>query len=118
MKRILLGSITMLLLSTGTNAITFHDAAIERDEKWVAKAREFAIVKKTMKELRETEDRLQKELIELSEGVDSRGGGYIFTCTPRLGSVQYKDIPELKDVNLERYRGESVDVWKIEMELK
>ena len=108
----------MLLVSTGTNAITFHDAAIERDEKWVAKAREYAVIKKTLKELQENEKRLQAELIELSEGVDSRGGGYIFTCKPRLGAVQYKLIPELEGVDLDQYRGKSVDVWKIEMELK
>jgi Golgi nucleoside diphosphatase len=108
----------MLLISTGSNAITFHDAAIERGEKWITKAREYAMVKKSLKELQENERKLQAQLIELSEGVDSKGGGYIFTCTERKGSVQYKDIPELKGVNLEQFRGDSVNVWKIEMELK
>lgn len=108
----------MLMVTYGSSAITYHDAIKERDGVWVSKAKEYAIVKQTLRELQNTERRLQTELRELSQGVDSKGGGYIFTCTLRKGVVRYEDIPELKNVDLDRFRSEPVEVWKIERELK
>lgn len=61
---------------------------------------------------------VSKQLKDLSQGVDSKGGGYIFACTYRKGSVQYKDIPQLKGVNLEQFRGQEVETWKLTMEIK
>jgi hypothetical protein len=31
----------------------------------------------------------------------------------RKGNVNYKKVPELKGVNLDEYRGESITVWTV-----
>ena len=44
----------------------------------------------------------------------TRWGSYELTQTSRPGSVDYSSIPELKAVDLERYRKESINVYKLE----
>ena len=92
--------------------------AIERDGIWIDKARELARLKQSIKQLEAMELLVSQQLKELSNGVDAKGGGYIFACTYRKGSVQYKDIPELKSVNLDQFRGPAVETWKLTMEIK
>lgn len=95
-----------------------YQHCIERDETWASKAHELAKTKAHIKALQALEEKLTDELALLSEGHPSKGGGFIFDRVLRKGSVQYKDIPQLKGVNLDYFRGPDVGYWKLTMELK
>jgi lipopolysaccharide export LptBFGC system permease protein LptF len=90
--------------------------AIERSDVWIAKARELAHLKASIKQLEARELLISQQLKDLSQGVDSKGGGYVFSCSFRKGSVQYKNIPQLKGVNLEQFRGREIETWKLTMD--
>jgi len=86
---------------------------IKREGIWVDKAKELFSIQEKKRQLEKLEEILKKELVSLSGEVNSQGGGFIFETYNRLGSIEYKDIPELKAVNLERYRKPDVLCWKL-----
>ena len=63
--------------------------------------------------LLQKEKDLKETLQTLSGDRCTYGGGYKCTRSVRKGTVQYKTIPELKDLDLEKYRGQSTIVWRI-----
>ena len=53
-------------------------------------------------------------MIEGSEGKSSKGGGVTLRYFPRSkGLINYKKIPELKGIDLEPYRGEKKEYWRL-----
>lgn len=89
----------------------------QRDEKWIKAAEKYMQYKKDKMYYEEKEKEYFEELKALSQGVASKGAGYVFTPTYRKGSVDYTAIPELKGVDLDRYRNDAVEVWKLTYEL-
>ena len=67
------------------------------------------------KSIKETEDTVRKELIELSKGQSFIGGGIQLKHGTSKGRVNYKAIPELKGVNLEDYRGDDITKHYLKM---
>ena len=53
-------------------------------------------------------------LKEDCKGETKQWGAYRLTFSVRPGAIEYKDIPELKNVELDKYRKPSVDVCKLE----
>lgn len=98
--------------------IVLKTTHIERNGSWINKAREVKKVQQLRKQYEAMEKDLLKELKILSEGVNSRGGGFAYTCSMRAGSVDYTAIPQLRGIDLELYRKEGVEVWKLEMEVQ
>ena len=86
---------------------------VKRSGEWVVYALELYEVQCEIKRLGELADVVKDELIRLSERVDSKCNGFEFKFLSRPGSVKYKDIPELKDVDLDPYRGNTVSFWKL-----
>jgi hypothetical protein len=66
-----------------------------------------------MKELEMIEEDLRKQLIFLSGESNSKGAGISLCQIQRKGNVDYAKIPELKNVNLDKYRKESINSWRI-----
>lgn len=58
-------------------------------------------------------DDCKKQLIAIADGRKSNISGVLVYSIERKGSVQYKNIPELKDVDLEQYRGKSTSTWGV-----
>ena len=86
------------------------------DRDWLEhakKAREYQQLAKKYKALYEAE---KDVLVEMSEDQSCKGEGIIFCKSFRKGEVQYKNIPELKSVDLEQYRGKSSISWSIKEE--
>lgn len=75
---------------------------IERsqDPLWQDLAYEWISLKPIVKRY----DEIRDKLIELSDGHNSRGNGVRLTYGMSKGAIDYKAIPELKNVNLEAYR--------------
>ena len=57
---------------------------------------------------------LSKDLQELSYNQDSIGQNYVFYSMDRKGPIDYKNIPELKNIDLGLYRKEDIQFWKLE----
>jgi len=74
------------------------------------------VVEDCNKMLKEAEDRKAKAIAEMKDICDyqsARGLDYEAVKTVSKGSVKYKEIPELKGVDLEKYRGDAVIKWTI-----
>jgi putative phage-type endonuclease len=87
---------------------TAADVVVVDDSAWLSKAREWRAVQELYKDLKEREEAIRAELIELSRGQSCMGGGVQLKHSESKGRVNYAKIKELKNVNLEDYRGASV----------
>ena len=80
---------------------------------WVQVAREVYKAQQYRKRYEELEKTLLAELVQLSHNKEAYGGGFKLEQINRKGSVDYKSIPLLKDLDLEPYRKESSSYWKL-----
>lgn len=101
----------MNVLSFEEQAQISHRMAIEaKADVWRAKARSLKVA--------EEEEKLAREdLIAVCEG-DFEGCGVKVEQIERKGSVEYKAIPELSDVNLEHYRKPPTVYWMVKSSVK
>lgn len=76
----------------------------ERAQKWLQKKRE-------LENIEQVEKMLRNELIELACNQSSQGGGIRLTLSTRKGTVDYRTIPCLKEIDLEIYRKPPSKVW-------
>lgn len=91
-----------------------EDDHVERDDAiWKECARRWRDVVANIKILEKQEEDLRNQLIFLSGETNSRGGGISLCQVTRKGNIQYDKIPELKDVDLDKYRKESTSTWRI-----
>ena len=104
----------------------FHDkyvSEIKTPEKHLAdliKTREakqlaevFNDTKAEMDRLKTYLEELRQQLINLADGQKSNISGVLVYPIDRKGSIQYKSIPELHNVDLEQYRGNSTKSWGV-----
>jgi len=87
---------------------------IKRDEVWVQKAKEVYKIKQLRIHYEKLEKRLLCEFKVLNNGVNSIGSGYRFIISTRIGVINYKAIPELKNVDLSQYRSQNIEVCSLE----
>lgn len=91
-----------------------EDDYIERsDSLWQQCASKWRTVSQQIKDLEKQEEDLRKQLIFLSGESNTKGGGISLCQVQRKGNVDYSKIPELKSVDLEKYRKESINSWRI-----
>jgi len=87
---------------------------IERnDPLWEECALKWKSLTESIKELQKQEEELRKELIFLSGESNSKGAGISLCQVVRKGNVDYSKIPELKEVDLDKYRKDSISSWRI-----
>jgi len=65
------------------------------------------------KAVKEQQDACKAKLIELANGKSSIGNGLKLNLSSRKGAVDYSMIPEMKNVDIEKYRKPSSIAWKI-----
>jgi putative phage-type endonuclease len=68
---------------------------------------------KEIKKVRIEEETIKKELIELANGQNSMGGGIRLSKCIRKGSVDFSQIEELKNIDLNLYRKKTTEYWRI-----
>jgi hypothetical protein len=89
-----------------------HDlSAISFEEKT---AKEAYKLKMQIKELQNKLDEEMEILKKWSGGETKKWGSYRLVIDWRTGSVDYKSIPELKNVNLDQYRKPATETCKLE----
>ena len=85
----------------------------ERGSDWIQIAEKVWQVQQARKEYERIEEVLLKRLKELSYGLSSKGGCFIFTSIVRKGSIDYGAIPYLKSIDLEKFRKSDVQMWSL-----
>lgn len=87
---------------------------IKRDTNWEKLAKEAYKVQKKRKELEEQEKELLNHLKEVSDYQSAQGKSFKFQLIERRPGVKYGLIPELKYIDLDKYRPEGVlQSWKL-----
>ena len=95
-------------------AMDYQDKS--QDNIWMETAKELNYTMHKIKSMKTLEDELRARLIELSEDKNCRGNGVSVRKTIRKGAVAYVDIPELKLIDLDKYRKEPVEFWTINVD--
>jgi hypothetical protein len=83
------------------------------DAEWLELAAEYNQLKDLDKITKKRIDQVRDALIGMSEAQCSTGGGIQVEKCERKGSVLYSEIPFLRDIDLDKYRGDSIEYWKV-----
>lgn len=87
---------------------------VERDDAlWNECANKWKAVTNAMKEMEKNEEELRKQLIFLSGESNTKGAGISLCQIQRKGTVDYSKVPELKGIDLDKYRKGSTNSWRI-----
>jgi len=77
-------------------------------------ARDAYKIKMQIKLLEVEYNKAMATLKKEAAGVTTQWGSYRVVISSRPGAVDYAAIPQLKDVNLDSYRKEAVEICKLE----
>ncbi len=87
---------------------------IQRDDAlWTQCAEKWKSTTQQIKELQAIEEDLRKQLIFLSGESNTKGAGISLCQVLRKGNIDYSKIPELKNVDLDKYRKSQISSWRI-----
>ena|SRR5271170_632170 len=81
--------------------------------EWEECSRRWIDVNKKIKELEIELEALRDRLVSLSSGSNCRGFGISVSSIKRKGNIDYSKIPELKNVDLEKYRKPETESWRV-----
>lgn len=87
--------------------------SIRDDRDWLQLAGEYKSLKADDKKRKKRMEQIKDALVSMSETACSTGGGLTVEKCVRKGAIQFLEIPEVRDLDLEKYRGESVEYWKV-----
>jgi len=88
---------------------------VERDDEEWNDAMSMYIHHKDQLDLRQKLlEEAKERLISLSNGMPTRGNGYLLKKNVRKGGISYSDVPELQGVDLDKYRKPDNEFWTIE----
>jgi putative phage-type endonuclease len=93
--------------------LTDRDYHIKSDDIWTSTAGKWLSISQQLKEIEMQEKNLRDQLISLSDKKNSIGGGIKLCKSLRKGNVEYNRIPELNTIDLDVYRKEPSEVWRI-----
>ena len=93
--------------------LTSKDVIHRFDEEWKTVAEEYKAAKHVLKWFESREEELRDRLIELANDSCSEGAGIKLTKYAKIGPVQYSVIPELKEIDLSKYRKQTTTCWRI-----
>lgn len=94
-------------------AFTSKDYQSRDDTEWRLYAQQYTQADQTVKTAEDIRDRAKKELIRLSGNSSCQGAGLKLSRIVRKGNISYPEIPELLNVDLEKYRKPAIESWRI-----
>ena len=83
------------------------------DELWSMAAESWIKCNTELQYWKAREEEMRESLIALSSGNNSKGGGIKLSKFIRKGNVEYKSIPELRGVDLDKYRKRPIECWRV-----
>lgn len=93
-----------------------RDYELKEDDIWHATASQWLGISRELQALEKKEKELRELLISQSANSSSKGGGVKVSRIVRKGNVDYSSVPELQNVNLEKYRKNPIETWRISAE--
>jgi putative phage-type endonuclease len=87
---------------------------MEEMDEWERVAKDWSILNRDLKALEEKEKSFRKKLIKMAGDGNAMGHGLLVSRIVRRGSVDYKAIPELQNVELDKYRKGAIESWRVE----
>lgn len=94
-------------------ALTERDYQKRDDDIWNAAAQQYLQTRNALVKLEKQEKELKDALICMSGKSNMMGGGIKLSKVMRKGSVSYAEIPDLANLDLEKYRKSPVETWRI-----
>lgn len=97
-------------------ALTNWDYEDREDTLWEEAALELLMIDRELEqyeEIKKKRDAIRNRLIDLANGKNTRGSGVKLTQSFVKGRVNYDSIPELKLVDLDKYREPTQERWTI-----
>jgi len=94
-------------------ALSDKDYRLREDAEWVMQAQKWAAVNAELQAAKEKEKMLRESLIQLADNQNCQGVGVKVQKVVRKGTVDYKAIPELDGLNLDKYRKAPVEAWRL-----
>lgn len=92
------------------------DDYIERtDTLWNHTASEYEKICCQIEDMEIRQQFLKNQLIQMSGGQNSKGGGVMVSSYTRKGNIDYSQIPELTNVNLEKYRKKDTECIRVRL---
>lgn len=89
---------------------------VRNDDIWSAVATDWTRVKTQLDGLLKREDELRVSLAEMAGEFPTKGAGVRVIKVVRKGLIDYSKVPELKGIDLEPYRKDSIESWKVTRE--
>ena len=87
---------------------------VERsDLLWLKEARIYKDLQQEMNTLEKMLEKSRLNLMQLAGHSNCQGGGLRLSQVVRRGQIDYKAIPELNNIDLEKYRKAPVEYWRI-----
>jgi len=83
------------------------------DNEWKNLVAQWLAIDEEITILKERQDMLRTSIIKAANGKSVEGAGIMLTKSVKRGSVDYSLIEELKNMDLDKYRKESKEVWTI-----
>lgn len=90
-----------------------RDFVNRQDGDWIEASQKWLEAQKRLGELENEEKSLRELLIRMAGSQSCKGGGVRLTRSMRKGVVQYAQIPELQDIDLEKYRKGPSEIWRL-----
>lgn len=94
-------------------AMNQRDFVNREDKEWTETTQKWLNIHGQLETLEEEEKKLRETLIQMAGGQNVMGGDVRLTRSLRKGNVNYAQIPELQNIDLEKYRKEPIEVWRL-----
>lgn len=107
------GAFWDLVLNLEAPALTDKDYVVMEDQEWDHLAKEWANISERISILEKQEKEYRAALIAKAGGQNAKGSGICLTKILRKGTVDYKRVPELIGVDLEKYRKDPSESWRL-----
>jgi len=90
-----------------------NDAIMRNDDIWAATANRWKAIRTQLEGLESQECEARNALVAMANNYTTAGAGIRVSKVSKKGAIDYSRVPELKGVNLEAYRKENIDSWRI-----
>lgn len=94
-------------------ALTEKDYVVKDDPVWSCTAEEWLDLVDRLRNLEGQEKELRAILISQAGSENCMGSGIQLSRIVKKGNVDYSAIPELKTVDLDKYRKKSIETWRL-----
>lgn len=89
-----------------------NDFVFRDDDEWLTLSKNFWAIEDAFIMLEKEKEKVRRDLIQLAAGKNTTGGGLNIRKVTRKGAIEYDKIPELKNVDLEKYRKVEIITWR------